>query len=51
VLDIVVVGPEYIYKGIIVKGFIIYFLVTGIKHARETERLRKEMRQFQNKPQ
>ena len=51
VLDIVVVGPEYIYKGIVVKAIIVYFLVTGIKHARETERLRKEMKQFQNKPQ
>ena len=49
ILDIVVVGPEYIYKGIIAKAIIIYFLVTGIKHARETERLRKEMRQFQDK--
>ena len=51
VMDIVVLGPEYIIKGIIVKAIIIYFLVTGIKHARETERLRKEMKQFQNKPQ
>ena len=51
VMDIVVLGPEYIIKGIIVKAIIVYFLITGIKHARETERLRKEMKQFQNKPQ
>ena len=51
VLDIVVVGPEYIIKGIVVKAIIIYFLITGIKHARETERLKKEMKQFRNKPQ
>ena len=47
VLDIVMLGPEFIYKGIIVKAIIIYFLVTGIKYAKETERLRKEMKQFQ----
>ena len=51
VMDIVLVGPEYIVKGIIVKAIIVYFLVTGIKYARETERLRKEIRQLQNKPQ
>ena len=46
-LDIVVVGTEYIFKGLLVKGIIIYFLITGIKYAKETERLRKEMKQFQ----
>ncbi len=50
-IDIIVLGPEYILKGIIVKAIIIYFLATGIKYARETERLRKEMRMFQNKRQ
>jgi len=47
--DIVLVGPEYIIKGIIVKGAIVYFLVTGIKHAKEAERLRKELKHLQNK--
>jgi len=51
VIDIVVLGPEYIIRGIIVKAIIIYFLVSGVRYARETERLRKEMKQFQNKPQ
>ena len=51
VLDIVILGADYIYKGIIVKGIILYFLATGIKYARETERLRKEMKQFQDKSQ
>jgi hypothetical protein len=27
----------------LVRGIIIYFLVTGIKHAREAERIRKQM--------
>jgi Flp pilus assembly protein TadB len=49
VIDIVVLGPEYIVKGIIVKAIIIYFLITGIKYAKETERLRKEMKSFGNR--
>jgi hypothetical protein len=47
ILDIVVVGAEYLFKGLLVRGIIIYFLVTGIKYARETERIRKEMNRFQ----
>jgi hypothetical protein len=43
ILAIIVTGPEQIYKGILVRGIIIYFLVTGIKHAREAERIRKQM--------
>lgn len=43
VLTIVVIGPEQIYRGILVRGIIIYFLITGIKHAREAERIRKQM--------
>jgi hypothetical protein len=43
VLTIVVVGPQQIYRGILVRGIIIYFLITGIKHAREAERIRKQM--------
>lgn len=43
VMDIIVLGTDYLFKGIIVKAIIIYFLVTGIKYARETERLRKEI--------
>ena len=41
--DIVLAGPENIYKGIVVRVIILYFLIKGIKHAREAERLRKEM--------
>jgi len=43
IFDIVALGAEMIYKGIIVKGIILYFLITGIKHAREAERIRKEL--------
>ena len=41
--DIVLAGVEYIYKGIIVKIIILSFLIKGIKHAREAERIRKEI--------
>ena len=41
--DIVLAGPENIYKGIVVRVIILYFLIKGIKHAREEERLRKEI--------
>jgi len=51
VSDIVLIGPEYIIKGILVKGAIVYFLVTGIKHAKEAERLRKELKHLGNKPE
>ena len=44
IFTIIVIGPEQIYKGILVRGIIVYFLVTGIKHAREAERLRKEIK-------
>ena len=43
VLTIIVLGQQQIYRGILVRGIIIYFLVTGIKHAREAERIRKQM--------
>lgn len=43
VFAIVALGPEQIYRGILVRGIITYFLIKGIKHAREAERLRKEM--------
>ena len=49
--DIVLIGPEYIIKGILIKGAIVYFLVTGIKHAKEAERLRKELKHLGNKPE
>lgn len=45
VLDIIVLGPEYIVRGIIFKAAVIYFLATGIKHAKEAERLKKEINQ------
>jgi hypothetical protein len=40
---IIVVGPEQLYRGILVRGIILYFLITGIKHAREAERIRRQM--------
>ena len=51
VIDIVVLGRDYLFKGILVKAIIIYFLVTGIRHAKEMERVQKEIKQFQDKPQ
>jgi hypothetical protein len=44
IFALIVLGPEQIYKGIIVRGIILYFLITGIKHAREAERIRKELK-------
>lgn len=43
VLDIVVLGPEYIIRGALLKGIIVYILINALKHAREAERLRKSM--------
>jgi flagellar biosynthesis protein FliP len=43
ILDVAVIGLQQIYRGILVRGIIIYFLITGIKHAREAERIRKQM--------
>lgn len=43
ILNIIVVGPDQIYKGILVRGIILYFLITGIRHAKEAERLRREL--------
>ena len=36
-------GLVYLYKGILFRGLVIYFLVKGIRHAREIEQLRKEI--------
>jgi hypothetical protein len=44
ILDIVVLGTEEIAKGFIFKAAIIYFLITGLKHARQAEKLRKEIK-------
>lgn len=44
ILDIVVVGSEMIYKGILVKAIILYFLITGIGHARQAERIKKDIK-------
>ena len=43
ILDIIVLGPEYLLRGIILKGIIIYILASTLKHAREAERIKKEM--------
>ena len=43
VSDIVIAGIQNLYQGIVVKAIILYFLVKGIKHAREAERIRKEI--------
>ena len=43
VSDIVLAGIENLYQGIVVKVIILYFLIKGIKHAREAERIRKEI--------
>ncbi len=44
VLDIAVISVEYIWRGILFRGIIIYFLITGLKHAREAERLKRELK-------
>ncbi|MEI9807176.1 MAG: hypothetical protein WDO16_04405 [Bacteroidota bacterium] len=44
IFDIVVLGADEVIKGLLFKIIIIYFLVTGLKHARETERLKKEIK-------
>jgi hypothetical protein len=41
--DVVVGGVQYLYKGILVKGIILYFLIKGLQHAREAERIRREL--------
>jgi hypothetical protein len=43
ILDIAVLGAEEIGKGIIFKAAIVYFLIRGLKHARDAEKLRKEI--------
>ena len=43
IFDVIVSGPEQLFRGIIVKGIIVYFLVTGLKHAREAERIRRDL--------
>jgi xanthosine utilization system XapX-like protein len=43
ILDIVVLGSEQFTRGLFLKGIIIYFLIKGLKHAREAERLKKEI--------
>ena len=43
-VDIALAGTENIYKGLLVRCIIIYFLIKGLKHAREAERLMKELK-------
>ncbi|MDP4264704.1 MAG: hypothetical protein Q8941_19410 [Bacteroidota bacterium] len=43
ILDIIVLGSEQLIRGFLFKAIIIYFLARGLKHAREAERLRKEI--------
>ena len=42
--DIAIDGAENIFKGLLVRAIIIYFLFKGLKHAREAERLMKELK-------
>ena len=44
VLTIVLTGPEQIYRGLLVRAIIVYFLIKGIGHAKEAERLRRELK-------
>jgi Na+-transporting NADH:ubiquinone oxidoreductase subunit NqrD len=43
ILDIIINGTERLKSGLLIKGIIIYFLVSGLKHAREAERIRREL--------
>ena len=45
-VDVIVLGTEHLFRGILFKGIIIYFLVKGLKHGREAERLRNELHQL-----
>lgn len=44
ILSVVVVSPEYLYKGILVKGIVIYYLIKTLKPAKEAEALRRQMK-------
>jgi len=43
ILNIALAGAEYIFRGIIVKGLIIFYLVKGIGYAKDAEELRKRI--------
>jgi hypothetical protein len=43
IIDIAVLGPEQLIRGILFRGIIIYFLASAIRPAREAERIRKEL--------
>jgi FtsH-binding integral membrane protein len=45
-LTIAIGGPEYIFKGIIGKAIIIFFIASGIPHAQEAEDLKKELKEI-----
>ena len=45
-LTVALVGPEYLFKGIIAKAFIIFFIASGIPHASQAEELRKELKEM-----
>lgn len=42
-MNVVMIDMSYLYKGILIKAYVIYSLVKGISYAKEAERLRKEL--------
>jgi hypothetical protein len=44
ILQMIVLGPQSLLKGILVKGLIFYFLATGLGHARQVRDLQKELK-------
>lgn len=41
--QVIFINPEYLVNGILFKGVILYFLATGLGHAREARDRRKEL--------
>lgn len=39
--------PTYLVKGILIKALIIYYLASGIPHANEAEKIKKELKTLQ----
>lgn len=42
-MNVVAVDASHLYKGLLIKAYVIYSLVKGISYAKEAEKLRKEL--------
>lgn len=43
----IMIDPSYLVKGILIKALIIYYLASGIPHANEAEKIKKELKTLQ----